>query len=237
MFHQRKQLLFIFAHLALYPLSESSISEDVVNFMETFMTPPVTIIMGNSTEVTPILKVNYPKVLVNVHLKNPKMLRQNNSNIIVVDDLEELEVAVKTLSSIKIWHSRQKHLVVFLKPVTKDTVRQAFGLMFKRWRMVNTVVYYKNDTFYTWYPYSQRSRCGARVNLVRVRGENPFTFKIPRVVQGCNVNVTWSKMDIFLWDPLNKTYPGAMPLFFNTIAKKMNITVTYLENNTNFMRR
>lgn len=230
------KVLIIFACLASNSMCDSAASEDITNFIETFMEPPITIVIGNSTDVTPILKVSYPRVLVNIYRKNPKMARQKNSNIIIVDDLDELETAIRTLSTIKIWHSRFKHLIIFLKPVTENMVRQSFRLMF-RWRMVNVVVHHKNDAFYTWYPYSEQSRCGTVVNLVRVKDENPFSSKIPKVLHGCGINVTWPKLDIFMWDPFNETYPGAMFMFFNTIAKKMNITVNYLRNNTNFLQR
>ncbi|KAI2474253.1 Ionotropic receptor 180, partial [Diabrotica virgifera virgifera] len=98
-----------------------------------------------------------------------------------------------------------------------------------------SVVYTQDGKLLGWYPYHIKSDCGKAVNPVNLFDEIPFENRIPRNLNGCPVSISWNMYAIFMWNPFNDTYPGALFLAMNTISEVMNFTPNYLINNSDFL--
>lgn len=132
------------------------------------------------------------------------------------------------------FNSRAKFLIILKENCTDKTLKSLFHTLWSSY-IYNVVILYNLTNFVTWYPYHYKSLCGTKICLIK----NPsiisiYANKIPTNLGGCPINVTWNNLSIIIKDPFSKNNTGYAVSFFNVIAEKINATLIYLKNNTDY---
>ncbi|EFA05443.1 hypothetical protein TcasGA2_TC015623 [Tribolium castaneum] len=173
-----------------------------------------------------LFKLNQTKILTN---PIPSQCLEEYHNYIIVEQnidnlvyLQELKFSIDTKS----------RFLLILENTTEDDLKQIFETCWHLY-IFNVVIYNWTD-FVTWYPYDITSKCGTSVNLV-TESPNPYANKIPKKLHNCPVNITWEMQPMAIKAPFDKTDPGYNIRLMDTVAKQINLNVTYLIENINYL--
>lgn len=215
--------------------------ESLDYIVRTDLPQPVVILYRNiSIFYEWIFKVNISKLLFNpddeltFEKTDLKFRMYKHNYIIFVDDFEELDYVISFLFRNNEFNTRGHVLINFQKSLSRSEVRRTFLYLWSRY-IYRTVIHTIEGKYMAWYPYHPKSKCGTRVHISRINCSRIFRGRIPGNLNNCPVTISWNMYAVFMWDPFNETFPGALPIFINTIGNILNFQPIFVTENSDYL--
>lgn len=175
-----------------------------------------------------LFKLNQTKLLINPNIN--QSLEQFQNYIIIEKNTDLLFYLQDFKENI---NTKGRFLLIFEHNISEDKLKHIFQSLCHVY-IYNVVIYSNWTEFVTWYPYNTENDCSTVINLV-TKSVHPYENKIPKKLPNCSINITWEVQPMAIKSPFNKTDPGYIIRFMETLAHQINIDVIYLSENIDYL--